>query len=455
MRYLLFLSIMLLSMMMAFSASSHSKQTAANFLTLADIHFDPFLSCRDVKPCPLIEKLRQAEPSEWPQLFATFDKAMPTYGEDTNYPLFIAGLAAAKHAAEANHAQFVLLLGDFLGHHYRNDYKTYSSDKHLEGYHDFVRKTFIFMTNALNQAFPSLDVYAVVGNNDSYQNDYVTNASGPFFKETADVWGKLIKNQRNRVAMQKQFALAGYYAVDLPAPFNVRLIVLNTNVFSYKGRGRDLSRIAKLEWDWLHQQLDAVKASNQKAFIAMHIPDGIDVYKTSRMHLFRVITLWHESDVGRLQAEIKTYAPHIAGLFAGHLHSDWFHMLAPDTKTEVAMIGTPSVSPIFGNNPGFKIFSYSPNTEQLDDFVTYYYPLSTQRAWGLEYDLNQIVRPDCHPCPSIASVDSLSKGGSVGHFYRLFYSVNVNKPPIPTAWPPYYWCALAKAPVNEDRVCVE
>src|SRR5579871_5438950 len=115
------------------TVSSAINNNLANFLVLADIHFDPFVSCKNVKPCPLIEKLRQANASEWPKLLAVYDDESPRYRQDTNYPLLISALSAAKRAANAQQAKFVLVLGDFLGHEYRTYYKKYSADKHMMG----------------------------------------------------------------------------------------------------------------------------------------------------------------------------------------------------------------------------------------------------------------------------------------------------------------------------------
>lgn len=440
----------------AFSATE--KETAVaqtRFLALADIHFDPFITCGLARPCPLIEQLRLAPAGEWAQVLTEYDNASQQYGNDTGFSLLISSLAAAKHSAKANQAQFILILGDVLGHDYKRYYKTYSADKHLDGYQDFVRKTLEFLSGEWKRAFPDLDIYFVAGNNDSYKGDYVSSPGGPFFRDVANIGSGLIKNANNRAAMRSQFAAAGYYAVDLPQPSNTRLIVLNTNLFSYKARGKGVSRAARQELVWLHDQLEYAKDKNKKVFIAMHIPEGIDVSRSARIQLFRLLELWHGNNTQRFQSEVRAYAPQIAGIFAGHLHSDWFHILVFDDKNEVPVIGVPSISPIFGNNPGFKVFTYSNSARKIEDFVTYYYPLNTKRAWGMGYDFNQITKPDCHPCPSIASMDSLNRGGSAAHFYRLFYSVNVNSQPIPTKWPPYYWCAIDEINVENDKICVE
>lgn len=450
MRFIFFILLNLV-FLTAFAAPEKSADKV-NFLALGDIHFDPFVSCGLAKPCPLIEKLRAAPAREWSSLLRQYDLSSQQYGEDSNYTLLVSSLAAAKHAAKANEAKFVLLMGDLLGHSYRQFYSAYSSDTKLNEYADFVKKTLEFINLEVAKAFPDIDVYSVPGNNDSYHDDYISVPGGAFFADTARIWSGLIKNSNNRASMRSQATSVGYYAVDLPQPTNVRLIVLNTNIFSYKARR--VSRAANEELDWLHQQLESAKRSHKRVFIAMHIPEGIEVSRSPRIQLFRLLELWRLKYTQRFNDDLEAYAEQISGVFAGHLHSDWFHILVVD-KEEVPVIGVPSLSPIFGNNPGFKVFTYSTANKELDDFVTYFYPLNSKRAWGMGYDFNQITRPDCHPCPSIASMDSLQSGGSVAHFYKLFYSVNVNSKPIATQWPPYYWCAIHKTKMIDDRICVE
>jgi hypothetical protein len=51
---------------------------------------------------------------------------------------------------------------------------------------------------------------------------------------------------------------------------------------------------------------------------------------------------------------------------------------------------TPSISPVFGNNPGYQIYSYAPQNYSLQDETTYNLNLqSSAPAWGEEYDYTQ------------------------------------------------------------------
>jgi sphingomyelin phosphodiesterase acid-like 3 len=358
----------------SFAETKIEKNQNATFLSLTDIHFDPFISCHHVTPCPLIQKLRDSQASEWSSILFQYDKEKPQYKLDSNYSLFLAALNSAKKIAVDTNAQFVVVLGDFLGHNFRQSYVKYTHDRSREGYRAFVRKTFIFIMSEFAKAFSSIEVYPVVGNNDSYQADYYSYPHGEFFQDAGMLWSKLIQNKNNQVAMQKKFIVAGYYSIDLSKINNLRLIALNTNLFAYKAKGRNIHQAANEELIWLHNELKAAREKKQKVIILMHIPPGIDVYASLRFRLFTLIELWYSKYTLRFQAELRQFAPEIVGLFAGHLHFDWFQTMTFNSG-DIPFIGTPAISPIFGNNPTFKVFYYKPNFQQFNNSATYYFPL--------------------------------------------------------------------------------
>lgn len=363
-------------------ADNNIDANKINFLALSDIHFDPFTSCGRIKPCPLIVQLRNHAASQWPQILAKYDGYPPQFREDTNFSLLTSTFAAAKQAANTNHAQFVLVMGDAMGHEFRSKYQNFSGDKSRAGFLSFARKELEFLTMQLSAAFPDMDVYMTMGNNDSYRGDYATNVNDIFFNDASRLWSSLIRDSANRMSMQKQFEYAGYYSLSLPNPGKVRLIVLNSVLFSYKAKGKNTDKYALEELDWLHAQLQSAKDHQQHVFIIMHIPEGVDIYATLRTRLFRVITLWKPQYIQRFQSELSMFAPEIVGIFSGHLHSDAYQIMTFGDGHEIPMIGVTSISPIFGNNPGFKLCSYQVHPFHLDDFVNYSYPIIGSKIWS-------------------------------------------------------------------------
>lgn len=373
------LGLILLSANLGAAAAPVTESKPISYvLALADIHFDPFLACADATSCPFMQKLQHSSANLWPKLFAIYDVSQPQMRQDSNFVLLTSSLAAARKVAAEHHPQFVLILGDFLAHDMRAKYKKFTNDNSLAGFQSFVYKTLEFLNIEINQYFPKLDVYAVVGNNDTYAGDYVSSPNSQFFQDTAKIWSHLIKNPTNRAAMQKSFIRAGYYAVTIPSQPRLRLIALNSNVFSYKAKGRNVTLAANDELNWLHKELEASKAHQQQVFIAMHIPMSLDIYASERIRLFTLMQLWAPRYTATFNTQIQQYAPSISAIFAGHLHSDWFQNLTFNRINDIPTSGAPSISPIIGNNPAFKLYAYSPHTFKLIDTITYFIPLSNR-----------------------------------------------------------------------------
>ena len=178
-RYLAFLLVLLYT---AFSpaALATTQDSIHTFLSIADIHFDPFLACHHTRPCPLIQKLQQAPASQWEALLKKYDKTPAKAKEDTPYPLLAAILEKAHADGEENAIQFVLVLGDSLAHHFKDKYVFYTHDKTASGVAAFAKKTLQFTAQALEKAFPNYSIYHTVGNNDSYVENYYTIPQGKF-----------------------------------------------------------------------------------------------------------------------------------------------------------------------------------------------------------------------------------------------------------------------------------
>jgi sphingomyelin phosphodiesterase acid-like 3 len=355
-------------------------EKTANFLCLADIHFNPFAACGNQHPCVLILKLRAAPVMQWANLLAQYDTAPPHSRQDTNYTLLTAALAAAKKIAIAQQVKFVLVLGDFLAHDLRENYKFYSGDKTRSGYQVFVYKTLAFLTQQSAATFAQTNVYMAVGNNDSYQGDYLLTPKSVFFADATQLWSTLIQDKTNQAAMRKTAPIAGYYAVAIPNSDNMRLIVLDSTLFSNKARGRDIAAAAETQLTWLHTQLALAQQQHQKVFIAMHIPLSINIGELLPGYALKLVEFWDPHYAALFEQTLNEYATEITGILTGHLHVDWSQVLR-FRLNEIPVLGTRSISPIYGGRPGFRVYTYSPITGRISDFVTYYSTLQDIHAW--------------------------------------------------------------------------
>lgn len=421
----------------------------ANFISLADIHFNPFYTCdKRNKACPLINKLRIAPVDRWSAILNSHDTQSPRYQKDTNYVLFKSSLRQLKKTAAEQHPQFVLVLGDFLSHEYKENYQLYSGDHTVEGTQRFIDKTLQFIATQLASAVANIDIYMVMGNNDSYTEHYVSQ--GIFYKNVAPIWSALIRDKYNRERMQKEFAQAGYYALDIQK--NLRLIVLNTTYFSSRGIGMD--REAQNQLNWLEKQLTSLNNTQRKALIALHIP-SIPQISISQNIPITALGLWQPRYIEQFLLLLKGSAAHIMAVLPAHLHMDWAQLLQfKGVVNPILITATPSISPIVGNNPGYKVYFYDPQYGFIKDYLTYYYPLE-EGKWKLEYGFKQIYQPSCPACSIEEGLKQLSKNPSYLKKYKQFFSVNRLSPIFSDLTYPTLVCDLKAANYAEYQRCAE
>lgn len=378
--------IILLSFTFFFSSVAYSQPAqSVQFVTLSDFHFNPYYSCAKQVPCPLIKALQRAPATQWASILLRYDPTISTYFYDSNYALINSALHASSEVVKHNKAQFMIVLGDFLAHEYRTDYAKYSGDPSMAGYQAFVHKTFQFINSLFAKQFPDKTIYMVVGNNDSYGRDYSTQTSSAFFSDMSTLWSQLIKDPAARASMQKTFSEAGYYAVNLSG-MNTRLIILNTNVFSYKALGSGINAAAQKELAWLKSELLLAQKNKQRVFIAMHIPPSIDMYASPNFRLFSFFNLWRASYKAQFESILSAYTPIIAGVLVGHLHKEWLQMQTYNSKYQIPLSGTPSISPFFGGSPGFKSYTYDMQSGDITAASTYLYSMR-YGYWYIDHDI--------------------------------------------------------------------
>lgn len=364
---------------------SFSQQAiSAEVMALSDIHFSPFEGCSNsVKACPLVVKLNQAPADQWPNILAQYSpKHLPQNHQATNYALILAMLSQIKE----EHPQNLFILGDFLAHRYRTQYRTYSHDHDRAHYEQFVMKTMQFLIHSIQEALPAdAAVYPVIGNNDSYGGggcpypDYCTIAGGPFLSALKNIWSPSLNQAENEAQFLATFPKAGYYHVVLPHTDD-HIIVLNTVLFSEKASGPNTEQAAQEQLNWLRDQLQNIASKKQKAWILFHIPPGVDAYSTTTGFFHGVIHFWKEPYEKQFLALIKEYDQTVALVLSGHTHLDGVLILDMSSVFKIIDSFVPSISPIFGNNPGYKIYRYDPKNFEMTGMTTFYLDIKDPNA---------------------------------------------------------------------------
>jgi len=115
---------------------------------------------------------------------------------------------------------------------------------------------------------------------------------------------------------------------------------------------------------------------------------------------------------------------------------------------------TPSISPIYANNPGFKIFEYDPTTFDLLNFDVYYYPLNKNDGhWYREYNFNRIFQSECEHCTLLPGLKALFSSNNMDPYFEKFVHVNVPQQFSKTEMT-YYKCGVNNFSYEQYKSCV-
>jgi len=375
----------LISILLITTIQAAPNPSLNKFLSLADIHFDPFTICHlGVKACPLINDLRKAQAAEWPTIFESEGANTGiNYYHDTSYSLLKITLNQIQKLNISEHFNFVLILGDSLGHLLRFKYILYSHDSSKQGYRNFINKIQIFLAQEMQQAIPDIDIYPVIGNNDSYTGDYSVVPDGDFLKDTTEDWSGMIRNKENKSKFTQQFPYAGYYAVTLTTNPSQKIIILNTVLFG-NNINKKMQIAANKQLEWLHDQLIVARKNHQNVLIAFHIPIGVNIYNTLKNPLGGMQDFWNTKYNNSFRLYLKEFSTEITAMLCAHIHVTALQHLIFKQPREVYVGYTPSISPIFGNSPAFNIYRYEPNSFQIKSSETYFYAFDHskgQLAW--------------------------------------------------------------------------
>jgi sphingomyelin phosphodiesterase acid-like 3 len=420
--------------------------SAGNALLISDLHFDPLADPS------LVKQLIDAPVGDWETIF--FSSKQTGYAhapQDANYPLIKSALSAAAGQCSVD---FVVGMGDYLRHNFEQAFlKTGGTS---DEFTDFATKTALFIVRALQTDF-RVPVYFALGNDDSPCGDYRVDPGGPFLAILADSL-EVLKNHPDAAA---DFRTGGFYELPHPTLANHEIVVLNSVLWSrsYAICGSDSGDAGKAEMQWLSWQLYRAKISGNKVMLVMHIPPGIDSYKSAHAGAGKAATeFWQSQFFTQFLDLMKTYGSIVQIALAGHTHMDDFRVLSPGgTASPVAFRITPAVSPIFGNNPGFSVLQYQIGTGEVSDIATYYLNLvggGSDPHWALEYRFSAAYGYNTFSAESLQSLAAaIQSDPTVRHVFAGFYATCAPSPIKPDNWQ-FYACSQTQFTSSDYASCV-
>jgi sphingomyelin phosphodiesterase acid-like 3 len=416
---------------------------AEKILVVSDIHFDPFAD-----PA-LVAKLEAADVSQWQAIFATStETAFSTYGHDSNEPLFRSALAEMKKQIPSPH--FVMISGDFLAHKFNTTYQQYATDKSQAAYTAFVAKTISYIASALRATYPGVRIYPALGNNDTDCGDYAMAPNGAFLANFRDAWSPIVGSR----SFNRRFGTGGYYKADVPSLNNVRVIALNTNFFSpnFKNCGTPGPDPGLRQLQWLDAELALARLEGKRVWMLFHIPPGMDVYDSieygGACPNVKAQTFWKDEYA---QKYLKIAAAHrntILGTFAGHTHQDEFRFASGDF-----IHVTPSITPIFGNNPAFEVMEVAANGA-ISNYTAFHLPNVTV-PWAREYSFGEAYAKTAYDNTGLTQLAAAigSDAATRAQYFNHYSSGNAKSSASALAQWKGYWCGLEAMTAPEFTAC--
>jgi sphingomyelin phosphodiesterase acid-like 3 len=421
-----------------------SPAAAEKFLSVSDIHFDPFAD-----PA-LIAKLEAADVAQWDAILASSSvQAFSTYGHDINDALLRSAVAEMKKQIPS--PAFVVISGDFLAHKFDQTYQQYATDKTQTAYTAFVTKTIAYVAGMLRKAYPDVPVYPTLGNNDSDCGDYAVAPDSVFLANFRDVWKPMVRSR----SFDRRFPTGGYYHADVPTLENVRIIALNTNFFSinYKNPcGKPGPDPGLRQLTWLDAELDLARREGKRVWLLFHIPPGIDVYDSEEWGgacpNVKPETFWKDEYQQRYLQIAAAHRNTILGSFAGHTHQDEFRFASGDF-----IHITPSVSPVFGNNPAFEVVEVGPRGD-IAGYTAHHLPDVTL-PWSREYSFAEAYAKPRYTAATLTELETaIGNDTATRAKYFGYLSSGAAKPSAEALaqWKGY-WCGLRTIPASAFPAC--
>ncbi len=427
------------------------QKESRSILSVTDIHFTPFTDSLTVS------QLVHAPYKHWDTIFSlTQNKKVTRYGEETNPVLF--EMLRNSMSEKKSGISAVLFTGDILAHEFNELFYQFTgiSDKAIRD--KFIYNTVGYVSMKLRQTFPETPIYFSLGNNDSYNGDYAIIDNGQFLQNTSELFFKNFIHpgkdtttfNDEKMDFLKTYSKHGYYNISFPAINNCRIIGLNTIFFSTNYAADSLTPSPGSEQlVWFEKQLSNAEKTSEKIWLLLHIPPGVNVYSTqnnSSISNVKVSLQWREPYNEKFIELFQKYHKTITASFAGHTHMDDFRLIyTPDSlnRKPVGFIHiTPSVSPVFGNNPVFEIIKVNPENGSLTDAVAYYVNLNDSLPEFKEeylYTSAYSVPPDLLGLDSLYP-DLLTSKKKLAN-YTKYYPVSSTESDITNDWQ-WYWCGI-------------
>jgi len=218
--------------------------------------------------------------------------------------------------------------------------------------HDAFIVSYEHMFGLLQKYFPNKIVVQAVGNNDA-NPPYDPTCDSESLKTVGDIWLKYGWLERDQEAVFKH---SGAHARNVTKDGKLRVVALNSNQFLSKSWPNSTPNNDCGQLDWFDSELTLAAQRGQTVLVLIHSAPVIDAFNDRE--------LWgNQSQAKRFRDIIQSHNEQKPGLvqaiLMGHVHKDEYRILhATGGDPMVPVIVAPAISPVYDNNPGYRIMYF-------------------------------------------------------------------------------------------------
>jgi sphingomyelin phosphodiesterase acid-like 3 len=438
---------------------------AGRFIALSDLHLDPFSSP------DIATQLVTAPPERWP---AILEQSGPdrygTYGRDSTWALVQSALDQMRAVEPA--PAFIVLTGDLIAHRFRQKFEATIGQTDEDSYRRFVGKTIAVVGEEIIRRFPGKRIFLALGNEDSECGDYKLTPHGAFLQDTLPLARRL--TGAAEASFDRDWLAGRGYDLSNAAIPRLRMIYVNSVYLSAEYRdacGTGATDVGQETLTWLSERLASAERTGESVWLLFHIPPGADPYATIRRGSCPngLTDMWAAGYAQTLVRLVERHARTVTATFAAHTHMDEFRLIGRNGRVDGFVVSTPAISPIFGQNPGFHVYSYGRSGELVDRDTWRVEDLSLPMtggsrplAWTREYRFSELWQLSAIDGPSLARLSSLigtdprmrARWFSVYPVGRTANWVVADASLLPEATFRPYQCAMGRVIADEFRDCV-
>ncbi len=448
-------------------------QSRNQFLLASDIHFNPMADPS------LVSELAAADPTQWESILSRSKlTAYSQYGQDTNWWLLQSALDQMH--ATLPHPAFIMVTGDVLAHQFPKMFLNTTHDSDRDHYRAFVLKTVEFLALEFRKRFRNTKILLTPGNDDEDCGNYTIEAGGAFLQDTAGIVRNLAKADDK---FENEWKKLGSYNIPHPTIRGLRIISLNTVFLSAKYQSLAFSKgctsvpstAASDLLAWLESSLTTAREANEKAWLMFHIPPGIDSYSTMQQYLSlsksegtnsaanlcskAIVPLWEPVWIHQFDELFGRFRNTVIAGFAGHTHTDDFRLIPGAGIKAGFVLIDPPISPIYGQNPAFRVVTFTADGS-IGDQSTYYLTnltlasSKTKGQWKVEYQFSKMWGAKQI---DLATLDTLytriRSDQSVRDEWLKLYNVSSSAVRIPGDAVQDLYCAIGSLDLDTYQAC--